>query len=51
VVILENADAGISFRLVVMSFNIWWIISVVLGAGVGEMLFGRFGSGASGGTH
>nr|XP_018259286.1 uncharacterized protein I303_08214 [Kwoniella dejecticola CBS 10117]OBR81444.1 hypothetical protein I303_08214 [Kwoniella dejecticola CBS 10117] len=30
--------------LVVMTFNIWWIISVVVGSGVGEMLFGRFGS-------
>ncbi|WVW79475.1 hypothetical protein I302_101444 [Kwoniella bestiolae CBS 10118] len=30
--------------LVVMTFNIWWIISVVIGAGVGEMLFGRFGA-------
>ncbi|WWC91095.1 uncharacterized protein L201_006036 [Kwoniella dendrophila CBS 6074] len=30
--------------LVVMTFNIWWIISVVIGSGVGEMLFGRFGS-------
>ncbi|WVR08955.1 hypothetical protein IAU60_006014 [Kwoniella sp. DSM 27419] len=31
--------------LVVMTFNIWWIISVVIGCGVGEMLFGRYGSG------
>ncbi|WWC72993.1 uncharacterized protein I206_106957 [Kwoniella pini CBS 10737] len=30
--------------LVVMTFNIWWIISVVVGSGVGEMMFGRFGS-------
>lgn len=30
--------------LVVMTFNIWWMISVVIGCGVGEMLFGRFGS-------
>ncbi|RSH95207.1 hypothetical protein EHS25_000293 [Saitozyma podzolica] len=30
--------------LVVMTFNIWWIISVVVGAGVGEAMFGRFGS-------
>ncbi|ORY33102.1 Ctr copper transporter family-domain-containing protein [Naematelia encephala] len=30
--------------LVVMTFNIWWLVSVVVGAGVGEMLFGRFGS-------
>ncbi|WRT69170.1 uncharacterized protein IL334_006154 [Kwoniella shivajii] len=34
--------------LVVMTFNIWWIISVVVGSGVGEMLFGRFGSTHSG---
>ncbi|WWD06865.1 hypothetical protein V865_004962 [Kwoniella europaea PYCC6329] len=34
--------------LVVMTFNIWWIISVVVGSGVGEMLFGRFGSSHSG---
>ncbi|WVQ73586.1 hypothetical protein IAR50_003165 [Cryptococcus sp. DSM 104548] len=30
--------------LVVMTFNVWWCISVVVGSGVGEMLFGRFGS-------
>ncbi|WVO15562.1 hypothetical protein L204_103222 [Cryptococcus depauperatus] len=30
--------------LVVMTFNIWWTISVIIGSGVGEMLFGRFGS-------
>lgn len=29
--------------LVVMTFQIWWILSVVVGLGVGEMLFGRFG--------
>ncbi|WVQ93109.1 hypothetical protein IAU59_000173 [Kwoniella sp. CBS 9459] len=34
--------------LVVMTFNIWWIISVVIGSGVGEMLFGRFGAPHSG---
>ncbi|KAK8870094.1 hypothetical protein IAR55_000664 [Kwoniella newhampshirensis] len=34
--------------LVVMTFNIWWIISVVVGSGVGEMLFGRFGSSHAG---
>ena len=28
-----------------MTFNIWFVISVVIGAGVGEMLFGRFGAG------
>jgi len=32
-----------------MSFNIWWILAVVLGSGVGETIFGRFG--ASGGGH
>jgi hypothetical protein len=26
-----------------MMFNIWWVIAIVVGAGVGEMLFGRFG--------
>ncbi|EIW66063.1 hypothetical protein TREMEDRAFT_70320 [Tremella mesenterica DSM 1558] len=30
--------------LAVMSFNIWWVMCIVLGAGVGEALFGRFGS-------
>ncbi|WVQ81102.1 hypothetical protein IAT38_003224 [Cryptococcus sp. DSM 104549] len=34
--------------LVVMTFNIWWIIAVVVGSGVGEMLFGRFGSSHAG---
>ncbi|OCF35674.1 hypothetical protein I316_02729 [Kwoniella heveanensis BCC8398] len=34
--------------LVVMTFNIWWIMSVVIGSGVGEMLFGRFGASHSG---
>ncbi|KAL7421152.1 hypothetical protein Q5752_004037 [Cryptotrichosporon argae] len=33
--------------LVVMTFQIWWIVAVVVGAGVGECLFGRFGAGAS----
>lgn len=33
-----------ALMLVVMTFQIWWIISVVVGAGVGEMLFGRFGA-------
>ena len=32
-------------RLAVMSFQIWWVIGIVIGAGVGECLFGRFGSG------
>lgn len=30
-------------RLVAMTFNIWWILSVVIGSGVGEIMFGRFG--------
>ncbi|KAK1922608.1 Ctr copper transporter [Papiliotrema laurentii] len=29
--------------LVAMTFNIWWILSVVIGSGVGEIMFGRFG--------
>jgi copper transporter 1 len=32
-----------ALMLVVMTFQIWWIVSVVVGLGVGEMLFGRFG--------
>ena len=31
-----------------MTFNIWWILCVVIGAGVGEVMFGRFGSVLSG---
>lgn len=27
-----------------MTFQIWWIISIVVGAGVGEAMFGRFGA-------
>ncbi|WVF65436.1 hypothetical protein IAT40_000163 [Kwoniella sp. CBS 6097] len=34
--------------LVVMTFNIWWILAVVVGSGIGEMLFGRFGASHSG---
>ncbi|KAL1407582.1 hypothetical protein Q8F55_007015 [Vanrija albida] len=30
--------------LVVMTFQIWWIVSIVVGAGVGEAMFGRFGA-------
>lgn len=40
---IQYTDVG--HRLVVMSFNIWWVMSVVIGAGVGETMFGRFGSG------
>lgn len=34
-----------------MTFNVWWILSVVLGHGVGEVLFGRFGAGGGRGGH
>lgn len=34
-----------ALMLVVMTFQLWWIISVVVGLGVGEGLFGRFGAG------
>ncbi|WOO84918.1 uncharacterized protein LOC62_06G008428 [Vanrija pseudolonga] len=30
--------------LVVMTFQIYWIIAIVVGAGVGEAMFGRFGA-------
>lgn len=33
-----------ALMLVVMTFQLWWIISVIVGLGVGEMLFGRFGA-------
>lgn len=34
-----------------MTFNIWWTLSVVVGAGIGEVLFGRLGAGHDGGNH
>lgn len=34
-----------------MTFNIWYILAVVVGAGTGEMLFGRFGPTGYGGEH
>ncbi|BEI84846.1 hypothetical protein CcaverHIS002_0502470 [Cutaneotrichosporon cavernicola] len=33
-----------ALMLVIMTFQLWWIISVIVGLGVGEMLFGRFGA-------
>lgn len=33
-----------ALMLVVMTYQIWWIISVIVGAGIGEMLFGRYGA-------
>ncbi|KAK4685698.1 solute carrier family 31 (copper transporter), member 1, partial [Tremellales sp. Uapishka_1] len=41
-----HAALGYLLMLVVMTFQIWWIISLVVGAGVGEVLFGRFGGAA-----
>ena len=29
-----------------MSFNVYWLLALVMGAGVGETMFGRFGAGA-----
>ncbi|KAF8986051.1 Ctr copper transporter family-domain-containing protein [Cyathus striatus] len=40
---------GFLFMLAVMTFQAAFFISIVLGAGVGEMLFGRYAAGAVGG--
>ncbi|KAF8993542.1 Ctr copper transporter family-domain-containing protein [Cyathus striatus] len=40
---------GFLFMLAVMTFQAAFLISIVLGAGVGEMLFGRYAAGAVGG--
>ncbi|ORX39174.1 Ctr copper transporter family-domain-containing protein [Kockovaella imperatae] len=34
--------------LTVMTFQLWFIIAIIVGSGVGEVLFGRFGSGLPG---
>lgn len=27
-----------------MTYQLWWMISVIVGVGVGEAMFGRFGA-------
>lgn len=42
----RDADIeGNWYRLVVMTFNLWFITAIVLGIGFGELLFGRHGRG------
>ncbi|KAJ7107713.1 Ctr copper transporter [Mycena epipterygia] len=41
---------GFAFMLVIMTFQVAYIISIVVGFGVGEMLFGRYG-GSTAGAH
>ncbi|KAF7358702.1 Copper transporter [Mycena sanguinolenta] len=38
---------GFAFMLAVMTFQASYIITMVLGLGIGEMLFGRYGAGAA----
>ncbi|CAA7271353.1 unnamed protein product [Cyclocybe aegerita] len=38
-----QAALGFAFMLVVMTYNVGYILSIILGLGVGETLFGRFG--------
>jgi len=37
--------AGALFRLVIMTFNVWFFTAIILGIGCGELLFGRYGRG------
>ncbi|KAJ7865345.1 CTR copper uptake transporter [Mycena olivaceomarginata] len=39
---------GFAFMLAVMTFQAAYIITLILGLGIGEMLFGRYGAAASG---
>ena len=41
----DKFEFVLTLRLAVMSFNVYWLLAVVVGAGVGEMMFGRFGAG------
>ncbi|KAJ7710432.1 Ctr copper transporter family-domain-containing protein [Mycena rosella] len=43
-----GAALGYAFMLAVMTFQASFIISIVLGLGVGEMLFGRYGGNPTG---
>ncbi|TFK37212.1 Ctr copper transporter family-domain-containing protein [Crucibulum laeve] len=42
---------GFSFMLAVMTYNVAFILSLVIGLGVGETLFGRYGAGVGGVYH
>ncbi|KAJ7118335.1 Ctr copper transporter family-domain-containing protein [Mycena epipterygia] len=44
-----QAFLGFAFMLAVMTFQAAFIITIALGLGVGEMLFGRYASAAAGG--
>ncbi|TFK77222.1 hypothetical protein BDN72DRAFT_33124 [Pluteus cervinus] len=42
---LVQTTLGYLCMLAIMTFNVWFLLAVVLGSAVGELLFGRFMSG------